>query len=367
MKISIDKHILANPIEQATKFISSKNIVPILSEVLIQATPEGLFITGGDGVQFLQTKIADDDYQLIEPGTITMPGKRIAEIVKKMKGVIDIESERLQTKITSKSGDYDLPSLDFEEYPEFINEQPGPTVEIEGETLIRLVEETEYAASTEEATPILMGLRFKFHEDTITVTGTNRHKLSSSVRTIENLQDMQVVVGAKTMKELTKIIEPKERISIRLVDSKLIVNTSKFVFYSRVLEGAYPDVDRLIPNNILSEVKVEREQFLDALEAVWIIAEVDKTKMVRMEVGKMLELKANVSGVGKANRLIDILEIQGESFATAFNCKYVLEAVKSINTNEILITFTGKLSPIVFRGTDDERNYRIVLPYRTEV
>lgn len=112
---------------------------------------------------------------------------------------------------------------------------------------------------------------------------------------------------------------------------------------------------------------MEREQFLEALDAVWIIAEEDETKMVRMLVGEMLELKANVSGVGKANRLIDILDRHGEEFVTAFNCKYVLEAVKSIITNEITITFTGKLSPIVFRGTDDERNYRIVLPYRTEV
>ena len=367
MKISIDKHILANPIEQATKFISSKNIIPILAEILIQATPTGLYITGGDGNQFLQTRIDSDDYQLIEPGAITMPGKRIAEIVKKMKGVIDIESKGLETKVSSKNCDYDLPSLEPEEYPHFIGDLSGPAVEIDGETFIHLVEDTAYAASKKEETPILMGLRFKFHDNTISATSTDRHRLSSSVRIADNEQDMQIVVGAKTMVELSRLIEPKEKISIYLIDSKFIVKTPQFVFFSRVLEGAYPDVDRIIPTNIVSVVLVDREQFLDALDGIWIIAEADKTKMIKVIVGKTIELKANVTGVGKANRFVDILEFRGEEFTTSLNCKYIIDAVKSISTKEISITYTGRMSAIVLRGTDDDRNFRIVLPYRTEV
>lgn len=101
MKISIDKHILQKSLEQAVKFLPKKNVFPILGEFLFEATEDGLYITGGDGTQFLQSKIDSDDYQLINLGSATIPGKRIVDIVKVMKGVIDIETKGSETEILS--------------------------------------------------------------------------------------------------------------------------------------------------------------------------------------------------------------------------------------------------------------------------
>ncbi|MEK4451591.1 DNA polymerase III subunit beta [Paenibacillus sp. FSL L8-0506] len=365
MKVSIDKHILIKPLEQASKFISSNTIIPILAEILIQATPDGLYLTGGNDTQVLRTKISDEDYQLISPGSVTVNGKRITEIVKKMKGVIDIESKGLETKISSGQKAYDLPSMDPDEYPKFVEDTGGQNVEFDGKSLGDLVKETAFAASTQETTPVLMGLRFKFSESTIHVMSTDRHRLSSSARAVENMQDMQIIVGAKTMTELMKIIEPDQKITIKLLDSKLLIQTPDFIFVSRVLEGAYPDTDRIVPTTWLTKIKVNREQFLEALESVWIIAEEEKTKLIRMDVSKVIELKASVEGVGKTSQTVEFKEFSGEEFKIAVNCKYVLDAVKSITTEEMTIIFTGRMSPIILKGSDDERNFRIVLPYRT--
>ncbi|OZQ66101.1 DNA polymerase III subunit beta [Paenibacillus sp. VTT E-133280] len=365
MKISIDKHVLVKPLEQASKFISSKTLIPILGEILIQATSEGLYLTGGDDTRILRTKISDDDYQLIESGSITVSGKRITEIVKIMKGVIDIESKGLETKISNGKRAYDLPSMNPDEYPAFIEDIEGPSVEFDGKSLNDLVEETAFAASKEEKTPILMGLLVKFSENTVHVISTDRHRFSSSVRSVENMQDMQTIIEAATMKELMKIIAPTEKLKIKLLDSKLIIQTSSFIFCSRVLEGVYPDTSRIVPTTWLSNTKVDRQLFLEALESVWIIADEEKSKIVRMVVGENIELRASVEGVGKTSQSIDFIDFSGEGFNLSFNCKYVLDAVKSITSKELTIAFTGKMSPIIFRGTDDERNFRIVLPYRT--
>lgn len=365
MKISIDKHILIKPLEQASKFISSNTVIPILAEILIQATPDGLFLTGGNDTQVLRTVINNDDYQLIHPGSVTVSGKRITEIVKKMKGVIDIESKGLETVVSSGSKAYDLPSLSPDEYPQFAEDIEGPSVEFDGKSLDDLVKETAFAASKEETTPVLMGLRFKFSENTIHVMSTDRHRLSSSARMVENMQEMQVIVGAKTMTELMKIIEPSQKIKIKFSDSKLIIKTPDFIFVSKVLEGAYPDTDRIVPTKWLTKIKVNREDFLEALESVWIIAEEEKTKLIRIDVGEKVELKASVEGVGKTSQNVDFKELNGEKFKIAVNCKYLLDAVKSITTEEMTIVFTGRMSPIILKGNDDERNFRIVLPYRT--
>lgn len=366
MKISIDKHVLIKPLEQAAKFLSSKNVIPILAELLFEAKHDGLYITGGNGTQFLQSKIDPDDYELIKPGSATIPGKRIAEIVKVMKGVIDIETVGLETEIKNGRKKYDLPGLEPEEYPNFIEDpEGGASVEIEGRTLKVLVKETAYAASESEATPILTGLRLRFQDNMINVTSTDRHRLSSSVQAADNLSEMQIIVGAKTMSDLMNLIGPEEKIAIKLVQSKLVVVTKNFIFCSRVLEGAYPDVDRIVPTTYQSTLRVNREALIEALQSVKIIVKDEKSKLTRMHVGEVIELKAAAEGVGKVNEFVDIISLQGDKFKIAFNGEYVLEAAESINSKELIVGFSGMTNPILIKDADDERNYRIVLPYRT--
>ncbi|WP_340397994.1 DNA polymerase III subunit beta [Paenibacillus sp. FSL E2-0202] len=365
MKISIDKHILIKPLEQAAKFLPSKNVIPILAELLFEAKHDGLYITGGNGTQFLQSKIEFDDYQLIKPGSATIPGKRIAEIVKVMKGVIDIETVGFETEIKSGRKKYDLPGLDPEEYPHFIEDPEGASVELEGRALKVLVKETAYAASESEATPILTGLRVRFQDNMINVTSTDRHRLSSSVQVADNLIEMQIIVGAKTMSDLMNLIGPEEKLVIKLVQSKLVVVTKNFIFCSRVLEGTYPDVDRMVPNNYQSTLRVNRELLIDGLQSVKIIIKDQKSKVTRMHVGEVIELKAAAEGVGKVNEFVDIISLQGEGFKVAFNGEYFLEAADSINSKELIIGYSGMTNPILIKDADDERNYRIVLPYRT--
>lgn len=366
MKISIDKHVLQKSLEQAVKFLPKKNVFPILGEFLFEAKEDGLYITGGDGTQFLQSKIDNDNYQLVNLGSATIPGKRIVDIVKIMKGVIDIETKGSETEILSGRKKYDLPSLDPEEYPEFMDENiEGESVELEGKALKVLVKETAYAASDNESTPILTGLRLKLYDNTINVTSTDRHRLSSSVQSSENLQDMQIVVGAKSMTDLMNLITPEEKISIKLVQSKFMVKTKDFIFCSRVLEGVYPDVDRIVPSSYLSTLRVNREEFIEALQSVKIIVKDEKSKLTKMFVDENIELKAKAEGVGKANEFVDVISLNGEGFKVAFNGEYVLEAAESINSKELIIGFSGQASPILIKDADDERNYRIVLPYRT--
>ncbi|WP_339248113.1 DNA polymerase III subunit beta [Paenibacillus sp. FSL R10-2796] len=365
MKISIDKHIFIKPLEQAAKFLPSKNVIPILAELLFEAKHDGLYITGGNGTQFLQSKIEPDDYQLIKPGSATIPGKRIAEIVKVMKGVIDIETVGFETEIKSGRKKYDLPGLDPEEYPQFIEDPEGASVELEGRALKVLVKETAYAASESDATPILTGLRVRFQDNMINVTSTDRHRLSSSVQVADNLIEMQIIVGAKTMSDLMNLIGPEEKLVIKLVQSKLVVATKNFIFCSRVLEGTYPDVDRMVPINYQSTLRVNRELLIDALQSVKIIIKDQKSKVTRMYVGEVIELKAAAEGVGKVNEFVDIISLQGKGFKVAFNGEYFLEAADSINSKELIIGYSGMTNPILIKDADDERNYRIVLPYRT--
>lgn len=366
MKISIDQHVLLKPLEQADKFVSTKTIIPILTEVLLEATNEGLTITGGDGFQYLRTRVGIDDLQVIEPGTITLQSKKIVEIAKKIKGVIDIESKNnTEVLISGNRKNYEMKSLDPAEYPQFKSISGSSIIKMNGDSFNSLIKETAYAAYEKEDNPIITGLRVMVRSGKLSFVGTNRERLSYSSQNIDAQSEFTTVVGAKALNELSKLIPTKTEVELFLNESEFHAKTDEFTFYSRVLSGSYPDIDRLLINNFTTSMIVSKERFLDALEGAYIIVKEERHKLVRMTVSQnKIELKSKAVGVGKANEVIDSIEISGNDFQISFNGKYALEAVKSLSGENMFIGFTGAMSPIIFRNSDDEDDVRVLIPFR---
>ncbi|MEC0242013.1 DNA polymerase III subunit beta [Paenibacillus dokdonensis] len=365
MKISIDKSILWKSLDQISKVISTKNIIPILSEILFEVNGSGLSMVGGDGTVFLKSTIDPEDFQLLRSGSITIPGRRLIEIVKKLKDVIDISADGHQIVIKSGRSKFEMSGMDAEEYPKMELEL-GQVVSVSGQVLKELVTKTIFATYTKEDAPILTGLRITLTENGIEATGTDRHRLSKTAEKIEDGFDFTTVVGSGSLNELVKIIPDKEKVSISFYKDRFIVQTKKFVFSSRVLEGAYPDVDRITPTQFNSIVTVKTQDFIDALKGVNIIASEQKTNLVKMIVGEEVELSSE-SDQGKANEFLEIIKMDGEGFKLSFNAKFALSALESIDCEETTINFVGRLDPIVFKGVGNETDFHLMLPYRTEV
>ncbi|MGG6309831.1 DNA polymerase III subunit beta [Paenibacillus macerans] len=365
MKISIDKSILWKALDQVSKVLSTRTIIPVLSEILVVANENGLSLTGGDGNVFLRTKIAADDFQLLRPGSVTIPGRRFLEIVKKLKDVVDIVADGTTIGIKSGRSQFEMVGMEAEEYPSF-DEELGQTVKITGQTLRELVSKTSFATYTKEDAAILTGLRLRSTEEGIEVTGTDRHRLSKTSGKSEGGYEFETVVGASALNELIKIIPDKEKVNLSFYKGKFIVNTDSFVFTSLVLEGIYPDVDKITPTSFASVVTVNTQKFIDALEGVDIFAKEQKTGLVKMKVGEEIELFSQTDK-GKANEFVSIQELKGDEFGIAFNARFALSALKSIDAKETTINYTGRMSPFVIKGVGNETDTHLILPYRTEV
>lgn len=364
MKISIDKSVLWKALEQVSKVISNRTIIPVLSEILVIANEEGLSMTGGDGHVFLRTKIPVDDFQLIRSGSVTIPGKRFTEIVKKLKDVVDLSVDGTKIHINSGRSKFEMSGLDPDEYPIF-EEELGRTVKLTGQTLRELVSKTFFATYTKEDAAILTGLRLRSSKDAIEVTGTDRNRLSQTSGAVEEGFDFETVVGAASLRELVKIIPDKDKMNVSFFKGKLIVKTDDFVYSSRVLEGLYPDVDRILPTDFSSSVTVNTQDFIDALEGVDIIAKEQKNNLVRMRVGaEELELISK-SDNGTACEYVNVKNLNGDPFGISFNVAFALSAIKTIDSTETTINFTSKTGPFVFKGVGNDTDTHLILPYRT--
>jgi DNA polymerase-3 subunit beta len=363
MKIVIPQHVLAKPLEQISKALPNKTTIPILSNILLRADDEGLTLIVGDISVFIKTVIPTEYVTVERQGAITLPGKKIVEIVKKLSGDITIEVDKTNATIYTGKSKFELAGIEADEYPEF-PQVIGDIVHLPGEVLKRNIAQTIYATSDQESMPILTGVLFKLTSGNIRFVGCDRHRLAQKESNIESDLDFSVVVGRESLSELTKLIDDKETVELQISSNNFMAKTKYYTFFSRVLEGSYPDTDRLIPTDFNTTVSVKTTKFIESLERVFIVANEEKTKVVKMSVGDDIEIKSEASG-SKASDRLEIQHKEGDDITVAFNAKYALDALKAIDGPEIIIQFVGPMQPMIIKGKDDDSALHMILPYRT--
>jgi DNA polymerase-3 subunit beta len=365
VKMSIQQSVLSRHLDNAAKFLPKKDIIPVLSHIVLSATLEGLEIIAGNSDTFIKSVISTDDVKVdmtIErAGTIAIPGQKLTEIVDKMSGLVTFESESGQVVIRSGKSEFVLSIHDPEEYPAFPVVK-GASITMTGKDLKELVTTTAYAASTSEGTPMLMGILIAQQNGMLKLTATDRHRLSY-IKSESEGDDSQAVVDGKTLVELSKIIGDGE-IEISF-DNAMLIRSSGFTFFSRVIEGSYPETEKIIPITFKTELSVDKREFAAALARIMVVAKESKTSLMKLTINKDEVLIESKQETKRAKESIDVKIFSGEELVLSVNGKYLIEALNVIDTSVIEICLNGNLSPVIVRGKD-ETAYHLVLPYRTE-
>jgi DNA polymerase III subunit beta len=366
MKFYIDRHILLDPLDQISKALPSKSIMPILNEILFKADNEGLTIIGGDSTTYIKAVIPSDNFELVREGSITLPGRKIVEIIKGFS--TDISFEINGTKATIKSGKskFELAGMDAEEYPRF-PEVNGQSFKLPGAVLKNLIQKTIFATSEKSETPILMGVYFQLTESGIKLTACDRHRLSKLEHEVENNVSMEVVISSDSLGELMKLLSDKSEVVMSIEQNKFLAITKGYSFSSSILEGAYPDTERMVPTVFQSLVTVNTKGMINALERVYIIAREEKANIITMSFsGAEVEIVAKVKDNGNASESVEILKKDGVDFILSLNARYLIEALKTISADNAIIHYVGEMKPLVIKGENEENNLQLALPFRTQ-
>jgi len=361
VEFHIDKHVLLKPLDQVSKALPSKTAIEILNGILFRADDQGLTLTADNTSISIKAHIGLDDFEMVRQGAIVLPGKKIIEIVKKASDEISFEVNGQQVKIKSGKSKFELSGLDADEYPVF-PEIIGRSVTLPGDLLRSLINRTIYATSEKESTPILTGVYFKFLENSVRLIGCDRHRLAMANSKIENEKELSVIVSNLCLSELLKIVDDKSEIELSLSPDKFTVKTKEFIFTSRVLEGTYPDVERLIPKEYSNAITVSKSKLLAAIDRVYIFAKEEKTNQIVVTISDEMEIEYKEGG-SNAVESLEIIEKQGNGMKVAVNAKYVMEALKAIDTENVFIHFSEKQSPIVLTGSEKKDDIQLVLPY----
>ncbi|TYP75335.1 DNA polymerase III subunit beta [Paenibacillus methanolicus] len=378
MKLTIRKDQLNDAIQQVSKASSSRPAIPILGGIKFDVTHQGVTLTASDTDISIQSFIpVEDGDQIIasidKPGSVVLPAKFFVEIVKKLPSEnVEIEvKDGHQTLVRSGSTDIQMVGLDPEEFPVLPTIDQSESISVPGDLIKSMIRQTVFAASTSEQTPILTGVLWNLQEDQFKFVATDRHRLASrtaSVSTESGLRFSNVVIAGKTLAELSKLVpDDNTLVEIVVADNQVLFKIGHVLFFSRILDGTYPDTSKIIPQNFKTELVLHTKKLTDAIDRAYLMSREEKTNIVRLATQDdgMVEISSSSTELGRVTEQLEVKQFTGDPLRVAFNSKYMLDALKVIDSEYLFVGFNGPMSPIIIKPTDHPHSLHLILPYRT--
>jgi DNA polymerase-3 subunit beta len=311
--------------------------------------------------------------QIIQPGSVVLPAKFFIEIIRKLPSQsIEIEvKDRFQTIIRSGSSEIQIMGLDPEEYPLLPQIEESKMIQIPSDILKTMIKQTSFAVSTNESTPILTGVLWNINGNELKFIACDRHRLATREITNDNstLQNFHnIVISGRTLNELNKILpDQNSLIDIVISDNQVLFKIHSILFYTRILDGTYPDTSKLIPQAFQTQMVVPTKELADAIDRAYLLSREDKTNIVKMVMNEdqTIEISSSSSELGKVTEQISLRQISGDLLRISFNSKYMLDALKIMDSEYIHMGFTGAMQPIIIKPEDETSILQLILPYRT--
>lgn len=378
MKFVIQRDQLIEGVQNVMKAISSRTTIPILTGIKIEASEEGIKLTGSDSDISIESFIPKEEDGLvyvenIEPGSIVLQAKYFPDIVRKLpQKTVEIESDN-HRNVTIRSGnaEFHLNGQDPEEYPQLPKLHTEESFELPIDLLKNLIRQTVFAVSTSETRPILTGVHVRLSNGELEFIATDSHRLASRKLPLEQPEGKEwpsVVIPGKSLTELNKILaDSEDTIEISVTENQVLFRTKHLYFLSRLLDGNYPETSRLIPEQSKTIVKIDTKELLQSVDRASLLAKENRNNVVRLvtKEGNHLEITGNSPEVGNVVEEVWAENVDGEDLKISFSAKYMMDALKAIGEDQVKVEFTGAMRPFLIRPVEDEQILQLILPVRT--
>ena len=376
MKFIIQKENLVQSVQDVMKAITSRTTIPILTGIKIVASEEGVTLTGSDSDISIESFIPKEEndleiVQIEQPGSIVLQAKFFSEIVKKLPtNQVEIIVENLQTTIRSGKSEFNLNGLDSEEYPHLPQISEQNSIKVPTDLLKNIIKQTVFAVSTSETRPVLTGVNWKIEDNELICIATDSHRLALRKARIEmdTEQAFNIVIPGKSLNELNRILDDHdEPVEIVVTENQILFKTKHILFFSRLLEGNYPDTNRLIPTESKTEIIVNSKGFLQSIDRASLLAREGRNNVVKFSTMEenVIEISSFTPEIGKVIEELVSESVSGEELKISFSAKYMMDALKVLEGSEVKISFTGAMRPFVIHPTNDDSTLQLILPVRT--
>ncbi len=368
MKFTITREQFKEGLDAVAASVPTKTTLPVLSNLLVEATKDGLRLSGTDlDIAVTTTVSASVDQE----GAVTLPAKKLAEIVRELPSAAIRITSAGEQRITIECGraKFRLLGMPREDFPAF------PAVKFEGgwkcssADLRKLIEHVAFAASTEESRPILNGVLWELRPERMRMVATNGHRLARMdvpAKAGLGASQADLIVPPKALEQIRRLFASEDEIEIAKSDNHLGFRSAVTQVYTRLIEGPYPNYEQVIPRENDKASTADKAALCSALRRMSIVAS-DQTHRIRMALaGGSCKLSVQTPDLGEAQEEMTVT-YEGDPLEIGFNATYLLEVLKYIPTDEVRMTFKGPeraatCEPV---GWDDPASFlALVMPLR---
>lgn len=383
MKFTINRNLFIKNLNHVQRAISSKTTIPVLTGVKILATESGLLLTGSDSTLSIEAfiSVADDQSHLKieETGEIVLPSRFFGEIVKKLPSdTMHLEVKaNYQTEITSDQAAFTLNGINPNDYPRLPEIDVQATFTIPGTVFKQVVQQTIISVSNQEIRPLFTGIHFEMNQGKLKAVATDSHRLSQRIVPLTMPEDLKeemikLNIPGRSLNELIRINDENEEIEMMVTDNQVLFKSDNIYLYSRLLEGNYPDTDRLIPTSHDTLLEIAAPELLSAVERALILSHEGKNNVVKLSIDSNdIVLSGNSAEIGNVEESLNIINAEGEALNISFNPDYLKQALQTFGTQDVKLTFQSASQPFVILASEetDEENSRqmvqLITPIRT--
>lgn len=380
MKFSVLRDDIYQAINAVQRATATRVIQPILSNILIESTgKDGLKLSATDLDFAIETTVSA---VVQTEGKTTLAAKKLVEIINKLPNgaeiLFEIDEKTQTAHIKSGSSVFDMRTLSADEFPVIKQIDGEDYLDVNQKALTRAINQTVFAAASYDANNVLGGVFFQLNADGLEMAATDGSRLARRVEAASGSkapkQDVTAIIPAKTLQEFMKLTSgaeaPKksddaETVRLAIKDGQIAIRTKRYYLLSRLLDGQYPKYQQLIPAENKFIIYAKKQDFIHAIERAAVMAN-ERTNIVKMSFDKgNVSLAANTPEVGDSSDNMSV-SYDGEPLSIAFNYKFVLDALKVIESDDVRMETNGALSPTLFKGKEENDYLCLVMPVQVK-
>ena len=382
MDIVCKQSELNNAIQLVSRAVASRPTHPILSNLLVTAdeVTNKISLTGFDLNLGIQTSF---DATVSQSGAITIPSRLLSEIVSKLpnESPVSLTVEELSDNILLKSerGSFNIKGIPSDDYPKLPFVESGTSLEIDPSSFLQALKMTIFSSSNDESKQLLTGVNFKFKKSILESAATDGHRLAVILNNDQDLNpqdnsddlkdsdfNLSVTIPTRSLREIEKLVSCKSHEnSIKLFYDKgqVVFISANQIITTRTLEGTYPNYSQLIPDSFSKVFKFNRNSFIESLERIAVLAD-QQSSVVKINLNddRYASISADAQDIGNAEELLPVT-YSGEKLEIAFNVKYLLEGLRVISSENVLLKCNLSTTPAVLVPDDNITSFTyLVMP-----
>lgn len=372
MKLKTLQDNFSKAINTAARFASTRAQLPILGNILLSAKKNKLLVASTN----LETSIAISvGGQVEKEGEITIPARVLADLVSNLaSGQISLQSEKEQLEISAEGFSSSLSGMNSSDFPSVPINLGKETIKLAKDDFITAVSQVSFAASIDETRPVLTGVLFIFEKGNLSLIATDGFRLSQkrlSLNAQKKQKAQRIILPRSALSELSRLSTEEEEISFsfRDKDNQVVFGLLNAILSSRVLEGEFPNFEKIIPKSSNYKVDLDKEEMLRAVRLASVFAR-DSANIVKLAIKKgSVEFSAESAQAGQQKTQVDAKvkgEISKSGFEISFNYRFLEDFLNAVQGEEVQIEFSSSSAPGVFTDPKDKNFLHLIMPVRLQ-